>query len=188
MQAYFGRAKAACLCSYCCNRRLCYDGGRLGRVKIVTLRVGAPLLLTRPIFSPLFEFQHALSRAKHSCARRKRLHWRLLCSARVRTMVSLALGGAARRTGLICCLKTLLDSDPACYIKHSAESITDFFVIHYFRYANVFLHPVTDDEAPGYHSIVFRSDHLWIFVSMIWGPKWINTRLDFLPELTHIVW
>ena len=25
------------------------------------------------------------------------------------------------------------------------------------RYANVFLHPVTDDEAPGYHSIVFRS-------------------------------
>ena len=41
MQAYFGRAKAACLCSYCCNRRLCYDGGRLGRVKIVTLRVGA---------------------------------------------------------------------------------------------------------------------------------------------------
>ena len=27
--------------SYCCNRHLCYDGGRLGRVKIVTLRVGA---------------------------------------------------------------------------------------------------------------------------------------------------
>ncbi|KAM7452382.1 Bromodomain-containing protein 8 [Porites harrisoni] len=24
------------------------------------------------------------------------------------------------------------------------------------KYANVFLHPVTDDEAPGYHSIVFR--------------------------------
>ena len=41
MQAYFGRAKAACLCSYCYNRHLCYDGGRLGRVKIVTLRVGA---------------------------------------------------------------------------------------------------------------------------------------------------
>ena len=40
MQAYFGRAKAACLFSYCCNRHLCYDGGRLGRVKIVTLRVG----------------------------------------------------------------------------------------------------------------------------------------------------
>ena len=39
--AYFGRAKAACLCSYCCNHHLCYDGGRLGRVKIVTLRVGA---------------------------------------------------------------------------------------------------------------------------------------------------
>ena len=41
MQACFGRAKAACLCSYCCNRHLCYDGGRLERVKIVTLRVGA---------------------------------------------------------------------------------------------------------------------------------------------------
>ena len=40
-QAYFGGVKAACLCSYCCNRHLCYDGGRLGRVKIVTLRVGA---------------------------------------------------------------------------------------------------------------------------------------------------
>ena len=26
---------------YCCNRHFCYDGGRLGRVKIVTLRVGA---------------------------------------------------------------------------------------------------------------------------------------------------
>ena len=34
-------AEAACLCSYCCNRPLCYDGGRQGRVKIVTLRVGA---------------------------------------------------------------------------------------------------------------------------------------------------
>ena len=40
MQAYFGRAKAACLCSYCCNRDLCYGGGRLGRVKIVALGVG----------------------------------------------------------------------------------------------------------------------------------------------------
>ena len=61
------------ICSYCCNRHLCYDRRRLGRVKIVTLRVGAkakegkrggggektPLLLTRPIFSSLFEFQHA---------------------------------------------------------------------------------------------------------------------------------
>ena len=37
VQAYFGPAKAACLCSYCCNRHLRYDGGRLGRVKIVTL-------------------------------------------------------------------------------------------------------------------------------------------------------
>ena len=26
---------------YCCNRHFCYDGGRLGRVKTVTLRVGA---------------------------------------------------------------------------------------------------------------------------------------------------
>ena len=41
VQAYFGQAKAACLCSYCCNRHLCYDVGRLGRVKVVTLRVGA---------------------------------------------------------------------------------------------------------------------------------------------------
>ena len=39
MQAYFGQAKAAC--SYCCNCHLCYDEGRLGGVKIVTLRVGA---------------------------------------------------------------------------------------------------------------------------------------------------
>ena len=98
MQAYFGWVKAACLCLYFCNRHLCYDGGRLGRVKIVTLRVGArakegkrggggekkipllptPLLLTRPIFSPLFEFQHALLQAKHLCARRKRLHCRLV--------------------------------------------------------------------------------------------------------------
>ena len=39
---YFGRAKAPCLCWYCCNRHLWfYDGGRLGRVKLVTLRVGA---------------------------------------------------------------------------------------------------------------------------------------------------
>ena len=30
-----------CLCSYCCNRHLCYDGGRFGRVKLETLRVGA---------------------------------------------------------------------------------------------------------------------------------------------------
>ena len=41
MQAYFWRAKAACLCLYCCNCHLCYDGWRLGRVKTVTLRVGA---------------------------------------------------------------------------------------------------------------------------------------------------
>ena len=41
VQAYFGRPKAACFCSYYCNHHLCYDGGRLGRVKTVTLRVGA---------------------------------------------------------------------------------------------------------------------------------------------------
>ena len=41
MQAYFERAKAACLCSYCCKRHLCYEGGRLGRVKIVILRTRA---------------------------------------------------------------------------------------------------------------------------------------------------
>ena len=35
------RARATCSCSYCCNRHRCYDGGRLGRIKIVTLRVGA---------------------------------------------------------------------------------------------------------------------------------------------------
>ena len=40
-QAYFGWVKAACLCPYCCNRHLCYDGGRFGRVKVVTLRGGA---------------------------------------------------------------------------------------------------------------------------------------------------
>ena len=44
LEAYFGRAKAAFLCSYCYKRRLWfYDGGRLGRVKIVTLRIGANL-------------------------------------------------------------------------------------------------------------------------------------------------
>ena len=37
-----GRRKLLVLCSYCCiNCHLCYDGGRLGRVKTVTLRVGA---------------------------------------------------------------------------------------------------------------------------------------------------
>ena len=40
MQAYFGWAKP-CSCSYCCSRHLLfYDSGRLGRVEIVTLRVG----------------------------------------------------------------------------------------------------------------------------------------------------
>ena len=37
---FFGQAKAACLCSCCWTCHLwCYDGGRLGRIKIVTLRV-----------------------------------------------------------------------------------------------------------------------------------------------------
>ena len=44
LEAYFGRAKAACLCSYCYKRHLWfYDGGRLGKLKIVTLRIGANL-------------------------------------------------------------------------------------------------------------------------------------------------
>ena len=85
VQAYFGRAKAACLCSYCCNRHLCFDGGRLGRVKIVTLRVGARAKEGKRgggRLSPLFAFQHALSRAKHSRTQRKRLRCRLtLCSS-----------------------------------------------------------------------------------------------------------
>ena len=45
----FGRAKAACLCSYCCNRHLCYDGGRLGRVKI-------PAPFDSPHFLPSIQF------------------------------------------------------------------------------------------------------------------------------------
>ena len=57
MQAYFGWAKAACLCSYCCNRHLCYDGGRLGRVKIVTL--GAPPSPS-PFFPASFDSPHFL--------------------------------------------------------------------------------------------------------------------------------
>ena len=37
-----GWAKAACLCSYCCSHHLWfYDRGRLGRVEIATLGVGA---------------------------------------------------------------------------------------------------------------------------------------------------
>ena len=36
----FWAGESCCLCSYCSNRHLCYDGRRLGRVKIVTLRVG----------------------------------------------------------------------------------------------------------------------------------------------------
>ena len=38
----FSVGESCLLCSYCCNHHLWfYDGGRLGRVKIVTLRVGA---------------------------------------------------------------------------------------------------------------------------------------------------
>ena len=45
---------------------------------ISTLASGQDLLaVTRPIFSPLFEFQHSLSPAKHSRAQRKRLYCRL---------------------------------------------------------------------------------------------------------------
>ena len=40
-RSILGGQKLLVLCSYCCNCHLCYDGGRLGRVKIVTLRVGA---------------------------------------------------------------------------------------------------------------------------------------------------
>ena len=45
---------------------------------ISTLASGQDLLaVTRPFFSLLFEFQHALSQAKRSRARTKRLHCRL---------------------------------------------------------------------------------------------------------------
>ena len=40
-RSILGGQKLLVLCSYCCNCHLRYDGGRLGRVKIVTLRVGA---------------------------------------------------------------------------------------------------------------------------------------------------
>ena len=40
-RSILGGQKLLVLCLYCCNCHLCYDGGRLGRVKIVTLRVGA---------------------------------------------------------------------------------------------------------------------------------------------------
>ena len=41
------------------------------------------------------------------------------------------------------------------------------------RYANVFMHPVTDDEAPGYHSIIKRywmiqSFHLIVVIIIIY--------------------
>ena len=90
MQAYFGWEKP-CSCSYCCSRHLWfYDRGRLGRVEVVTLRIGArakegkggggeekkyavfPSLSPPPSrslwhvpFPPLFgSFNMALSRAK----------------------------------------------------------------------------------------------------------------------------
>ena len=85
-----------CSCSYCCSRHLWfYDSGRLGRVEIVTLRVGVrakegkevflfslptpfPLPLTRPISSSLREVSTWRFREqKHLRARRKRLHCRL---------------------------------------------------------------------------------------------------------------
>ena len=75
LEAYFGRAKAAFLCSYCYKRDLWfYDGGRLGRVKIVTLRIGANL--------KHFHLSSGVSiwrfrKQKHWRARRKRLHSKL---------------------------------------------------------------------------------------------------------------
>ena len=82
---YFGQEEAACLCSVCWNCHLwCYDIGRLGRVKVVTLRIGARakegkgegrgekkyFLFSLPTPSPapfdsshflsLFEFQHGI--------------------------------------------------------------------------------------------------------------------------------
>ena len=104
MQAYYGLAKIACLCSYCCYRHLWfYDSERLWRVEIATLRVGAtvkegkgqgegrkkcgifsrisppppPLTLTRPIFSSFGVSTRCFREQKHSLARRKRLHCRL---------------------------------------------------------------------------------------------------------------
>ena len=65
--AYFGWAKP-CSCSHCCSRHLWfYDSGRLGRVEIVTLRVGAKAKEGKgglAPFPPLFGFNMALSRGK----------------------------------------------------------------------------------------------------------------------------
>ena len=68
MQAYFGWAKP-CSCSYCCSRHLWfYDSGRLGRVEIVTLTVGAR--------AKEGKFQRGAFTSK-LCAQRKRPHCRL---------------------------------------------------------------------------------------------------------------
>ena len=97
MQAYFGWAKPCSCSKYCCSRHLWfYDRGRLGRVEIVTLTVGArakegkgggggekknlfslpapsPLPLTRPISSSLREvstwrFREQIARSKKTPA------------------------------------------------------------------------------------------------------------------------
>ena len=78
VQAYFGWAKR-CLC---CSRHLWfYNSGRLGRVEIVTLKVGARALPPRSLwpapFPPLFgKFQHGAFASKLH-AQRKCLHCRL---------------------------------------------------------------------------------------------------------------
>ena len=101
---YFGRAKAACLCSYCGNRHLCYDGGGLGRVKKVTPRVGArekegkrgcPFL---PSFSlrassPIWASETSLARTRERAAKPR--------GAEERPLASLAqIGELARRLPL----------------------------------------------------------------------------------------
>ena len=45
------------------------------------------------------------------------------------------------------------------------------------RYANVFMHPVTDDEAPGYRSIVKRYMFLFLHIEY---PK--VSAIDFLSH------
>ena len=73
LEAYFGRAKAAFLCSYCYERHLWfYDGGRLGRVKIVTLRIGANLkhfhLSSGVSTWRFYEQKHCMARPKETPA------------------------------------------------------------------------------------------------------------------------
>ena len=54
-----------------------------------------------------------------------------------------------------------------------------FFLFFSHRYANVFLHPVREDLAPGYHSVVFR----WVF----WGDNaWWFRDMDKLSALVAL--